>query len=215
MTCRKIQELIPLHVGDDLPSREQAVVDSHLAWCGACRDCYAEHRASRDWLRAHSAPVLDGAMLDRLRRSVGDHVRRDLQRPTAWRWAERIWVEVRRRAAQPMLTMAALILLAFGAVSVARFGQERQHPVVTATAPPPAPAPPVEHDVPDLDDHSAGLAPRPEMVSGPILAGAANAAAAETGESQDDGLRIEIQTKDPNVRIIWFTSREAVAAMEN
>lgn len=48
--CRQAAELIPLHVGDDLPSEEAGLLESHLDSCALCVAEYESYAAARSAL---------------------------------------------------------------------------------------------------------------------------------------------------------------------
>ena len=50
MQCRDAQELIPLHVGDDLTSAEAAPLEQHLEGCVLCEAEYASFARAREAL---------------------------------------------------------------------------------------------------------------------------------------------------------------------
>lgn len=50
MNCRDTAELIPLHVGDDLPNEEAARLESHLENCALCSAEYASFAGAREAL---------------------------------------------------------------------------------------------------------------------------------------------------------------------
>jgi anti-sigma factor RsiW len=60
MICRDAQELIPLHVGDDLPAGEAEPLEAHLEDCVLCEAeymSYAQARAALLLLRGEEAPT--------------------------------------------------------------------------------------------------------------------------------------------------------------
>lgn len=50
ITCREAVELIPLHVGDDLPGEEASRIEEHLESCVLCSAEYASYASARDAL---------------------------------------------------------------------------------------------------------------------------------------------------------------------
>jgi anti-sigma factor RsiW len=50
ISCREAAELIPLHVGDDLPGEEAARIEDHLESCALCSAEYASFASAREAL---------------------------------------------------------------------------------------------------------------------------------------------------------------------
>lgn len=50
ISCREAAELIPLHVGDDLPGEEAARIEDHLEACALCSAEYASFASAREAL---------------------------------------------------------------------------------------------------------------------------------------------------------------------
>ncbi len=60
MNCRDAQELIPLHVGDDLPAGEAEPLEAHLENCVLCEAEYVSFAQAREallLLRGEEAPT--------------------------------------------------------------------------------------------------------------------------------------------------------------
>lgn len=78
MNCRDAQELIPLHVGDDLPVADAEALEGHLENCALCEADYGRYAQAREDLlllrdeEAPTAPPLWASVADGL-----------LERPTA------------------------------------------------------------------------------------------------------------------------------------
>src|SRR5689334_16498132 len=70
MNCRRIEELIPLFVGDDLDNDERVLVASHAANCASCRVSIERYEESRDWLASSDIPELDEATLAGFRHDI-------------------------------------------------------------------------------------------------------------------------------------------------
>ena len=50
MECREAEELIPLHVGDDLTEQEAGALEEHLEGCALCEAEYASYARAREAL---------------------------------------------------------------------------------------------------------------------------------------------------------------------
>ena len=227
MNCRRIEELIPLYVGGDVGRRLSGEVQSHLKTCDGCAELAAEYEASRNWLSG-APPELDEALLADVKRGV----LRELEnaKPQAGLFelmSETIVQTLLRPAVAAGLLLVVLGALTFwpyaerqgskpqtqAVVSEDKVAPERvaRDPQVSAKELPRRVA--VNHHRRAFDALSNG---RQRSIS--VTAQQATTKPAEaTNEAQsssalavDSGgmLRIEIQTVDPNIRIIWFAPRE-------
>lgn len=225
MNCRRVQALLPLHAGADLAARESEGVRIHLETCAACRTLAEEFAASGAWLQAAPPPEFDEAFLAALRADVQQAIAQTESKPI---WVER-WLPVLnwRWAWAPVL---ALILLAIA------LNWQRQRALPNAQPPqtlagrasgqakPPAP-PEHERPTPELNHFAVGPGTRHKQVRGsrfprndvaPLQELTARGESpqpkvAAVGESMLAATpvmtRIEIQTADPNIRIIWLISK--------
>lgn len=219
MNCKKVEALAPLFVEGDLPAGQADLVRSHVAGCPRCRQVVAGFRASQAWLHERGPVALNGAMLEGLRRSVWRRLDDQKRRPWLLRWMDRHWISLRRWASQPLVAVACTLLLVVGASALLRVSGLR----TTAT--------PTADDgsltATDLGEGQAAEAERTvEMDVEGMFAQAGTAGTAEAPsplDSVDEGpaviedhMRIELQTRDPNVRIIWFASNDATSgSVEN
>jgi anti-sigma factor RsiW len=185
MTMNHVLDLLPFWVGGDLTREEMEAVDRHLAGCAACRDAATRIRTSQAWLKDALASPFEASDRERLRRGVLDRIRTEpTGRPT-------------RRLALPssLFATAAVLLVAFltwhpyrGTVPVPVQGTPPPPKVAEKASPPvpqPRTAPPEIARATHL--HARSL-PKQESESPP----------------QGEPARIEFQTSDPNIRIIWL-----------
>jgi anti-sigma factor RsiW len=205
MKCQVIARWLPLYVDGDLPPRKNERVRRHLESCLPCRGLSEEYRRSQQWLRASAGPALPGEKLEALRQAVWRRVERE-PRPSPLRLAvERALVALRHWAGQPAVAGAAVGLVVLGSVTMTRVaGPGGPHLVV----PPEAPQEEVADEAPaEADDPGILAAATPDEME------ASDPAEGEPSEETSDSrMRIEIQTKDPNVRIIWLTPPATEAA---
>ena len=207
MKCQVVQQLLPLFVEGDLPPRKGARVRRHLDGCAACRGLGDEYRQSQHWLRASVPPAVSGERLELLRRAVWRRVQIEPPPAPLWLAVERGWAALRRWASQPGVAVAAVGLVMLGSVSLTRMAGvrgTRVGGVETAGAPA------------GLVDSWADPSEDPELLAAAtadeLPEGAEAGEAEPTEESAANNMRIEIQTKDPNVRIIWLTPPATEAA---
>lgn len=90
MKCAGWEERIALAVEGDLPAREAAGVERHLAGCEGCREFEAALRKSQAVLKEFGNEAVDAAVLDRIRDRVMAQVAAQPRRKV-WPW---LWVPV-------------------------------------------------------------------------------------------------------------------------
>lgn len=223
MKCTHIEKLLPLFVENDLDERQIRLIADHLESCISCRSLSEQYAESQGWLRASPAFAFsektDAALRDSIRREIAADRKPD-SRWSAWGF----------KSAFAFSATAAILLgmgLSFwrskpepkpiarskgtieqpnvsptradswsnaGAILSEKRGQQhrpvRQSPPrIEAVQLPPAPS---FRPLLILSDHAAAL----------------DIAMVQPG-SPPEMLRIEIQTDDPNIRIIWFAPRTA------
>ena len=236
MNCRRIEQLLPLYVGGDLKSSLTAQIGSHLEWCGRCNWLADEFKEGQSWIRLYESPVFDEAFVGDLKRSVLEQVAAQQSRAsslTSWirQWNRR---QVLALAAACFVVAGMLALYLYqsrarfnsaivskAASSEGSAGTHVKPDAVTKAAPGASfkaeqVAVKRHHS---FNKHTAGSeiasrqleAPPPRPHEG----GSAHAKAIEQMDNSTDVpansrdmLRIEIQTSDPNIRIIWFAPKE-------
>lgn len=187
MTTHVLDQL-PLWVEGDLSPEAAAAVDRHLAGCPACREAADRLRQSQAWLREALASPFDAADQDQLRQTVMERIR-----------TEPLPGAARRAALTPALLAAAAVLVVAVLTWNRPQGKAAPNPVAgsapgSATGTPEVPAP------------AQPLPPRLQ------LARAAHAQAQPQARLRPDSAplprgepaRIEFQTADPTIRIIWL-----------
>ncbi|HKQ73013.1 MAG TPA: zf-HC2 domain-containing protein [Blastocatellia bacterium] len=225
MRCTHAEKLIPLFAGDDLPAREAGALRRHLESCANCRRLAAEFEESRDWLRGFPAPNFDEAMLDDLRDSVLRGIGRVENRSRLKQW---IVPGLNLRFAFATSLALLLLIIWLGLMSARR--QPQRDPVHNrADAQKDGghrielPSDKNSNDQANTDQRIVKdkqdrrgftrkpVKPRlhesPQTERQTIEPDSTNA---ELAASRDT-LRIEIQTADPNIRIIWFAQNTGVS----
>lgn len=197
--CRQVAAWLPLYVGDDLADDTAHAVRRHLPSCQACAALLADYKASQRWLRLHPPASIAGAQFDDLRRRVASRLPAAESRGFPLRLLERHWEWQRRWSARPALAMLGMLVLGAGSrLSYEHlWGPERLPQTY----------------LPSSETVSTELSGR---AIDPGLA----LAEPEDSEALDDvvpgdKVRMEIQTRDPRVKIIWFASREKSGTLEN
>jgi hypothetical protein len=240
MNCRRIEKLIPLYVGGDLDAGKADAVLAHASTCARCGGLVAEYEQSRRWLRSYTPPDFDDASLEGLKQSVlarieGQRTPASFLNGLAGRWAQGLAIA---SASAALIALAALAFYAYqhktnevsgredlaagsdvkpadpsheiaskpevtkrapGAGSVRKPGRHTAYAarVAVAAAGVKGRGRPVER----LDVKEARQVSSWEMK---------DALPGERGTSPGM-LRIEIQTNDPRIRIIWFSPKESTA----
>jgi len=237
MNCRRIEELIPLYAGGDLDRKLTDGVQTHLKTCSACAGLAAEFKATGNWLR-EASPELEEAALAEMKRGV----MKELQgvRPRLG-WFSLMEDSIPRMLLQPIVA-AGLLLIVFGALTFwLYFGRKNSTPPIQAKAPEltfpergPAGGPTedeprrvVNKDPRGYEDHrrrvrvskyprqrQSDAASRLAITRLPDSIDEAPSALLNTDES-DQMLRIEIETGDPTIRIIWFAQKQGDSQQAN
>ena len=231
MNCRRIEELIPLYVGGDVDRRLSGEVQSHLKTCGGCAELAAEYEASRNWLSG-APPEFDEALLADVKRGV----MRELENAKPQAGLFELMSETIARTLLRPAVAAGLLLVVFGALTFWLYAERPgSKPPTQAVVPEDRVAPervardsnrdttPRAKEQPQrtgVNHHprAVGVSSNRRQRSIGVTAEQAITKIAEaTNEAQspsavavdsDGMLRIEIQTVDPNIRIIWFAPRE-------
>lgn len=200
--CAQAELLLPLHAGGDLDAGEQQDLQSHLDSCAGCRTMLGEFESSRQWLRRLETPDFPPLVID-------------LPRPVSWP------VSLIDRFAfllQPRFAMAAaciLILLATGGWYFMRTRQMPNQSVAReSNTPPKINARIIEAPKASVRPAGKRSAPRPKPVvpiptNDMIIEGLETPVENATiaGNTDPEMMRIEFQTADPNIRIIWFAPK--------
>ena len=234
MNCQQLDELLPLYAGRDLDEKRARLVSEHLQICSACARVAGEYREAFDLTQHLAPPVFSGNVYASVRRQVMQQIE-DKPRASLLPQMFGDWFSPRMTWA---VASALIIALGFFALYlVVNRGAEVQpvadnHPPVTeqpasiatpstisqtgpGTAGTPAKGKGTHRNVnrpPKARDsllRSASVSPKlrdPE---------AANSLPSENAAADKSPLRVEIQTKNPNIRIIWFSQAKSKPALPN
>jgi hypothetical protein len=228
MNCRRIEKLIPLYVEGDLDHDESGAVLAHLNTCESCSALISEYEASQSWLRSNMLPDFDDAMLDDFKRGVMREIDEARARPSFFNFSARPLMPGRAFAAVAALLIifAAFALYIYlgrsTAVSndrmVAQETAEPEKPVVGKDPEQEYIAQP-RHEKRIVSKATGrsrrGERPKLDRVN---THGTDNAVAQKTVDvptETEETMRIEIQTGDPNIRIIWFSPKESDSQLSN
>ncbi|HJR05742.1 MAG TPA: zf-HC2 domain-containing protein [Pyrinomonadaceae bacterium] len=237
MRCTRVEKLLPLHVAGDLDKRRARAVANHLTACEACRLSASGYDASRDLLReATLPPDFDGAFYEEIRRSVLDQIKRDrtLAPPPSSIFASLF--NARFAYAASLVFVALAFALAFHTYTRRTSDDSARDKMIADANREPAAQPTATTQTATTSlpkrratDESAQNGVRPSFAltrrtpqrvkrnsPAPNVARATQANKEElaargkttTAEAaQSEVSRIEIQTSDPNIRIIWLAPK--------
>jgi anti-sigma factor RsiW len=245
MKCRRVERMIPLYVEGDLQSRLSEGIASHLEWCGRCNWLADEYRESQNWLRSSEPPVLDDKFLGSFKAGVLRQIEVTASKPSRLsnlihQWSRR---QVFALSAAMLIVFGVVVLYVYQArISAKRPVVEAANTPADTSPPSAAPrqAPDTETATaaglaaPHQTKHRSNirLQSGTQMISKqtftPPFGSQINPLEDSTGASvkspdiltagendPPDMLRIEIQTSDPNIRIIWFAPKEVDSPKTN
>jgi len=241
MNCTQVDKLLPLYAGQDLDDRREQAIAAHLESCEACASAFAEYRETRNLLNGFAAPEINEEVFEQIRRSVWQKIAAESNGPSMLE-AIRVWFQPRfvwAAAAAVCLVVCAVALysivnrLAVQPRVVMNNPPAAFQPRIEVIEDPGSNASNVEVgtspqrqvDVSkrrrrpghvravDRTDSLVAYSPDPQITnihsSWPLPR---TEASGEPARNSDKTLRMEIQTQNPNIRIIWFTQRDAKPA---
>jgi hypothetical protein len=194
MKCSRVERILPLSVAGELEGRRKREIEEHLAECEGCRLLQGDLLRGRAWIASIPVPSLGEAESAELRRGV-------------WREIESRGLGaggVAPRHRQFAVSIAAALLVA-ALVGLAVLSRGRPRP---ADSPPAAalPAAPEETVVavapPRTVEESAAPAPIAAKARFPRARAGRHA-----GAVPSEVVKIEFQTANPDVRIIWLVKK--------
>jgi hypothetical protein len=236
MNCIKVEKLLPLYAGHDLSGRRERLIAAHLRSCTACSVAAAEYREAREIILRFTPPAFSSELYADIRKSVWQQIETESRVPTffetiaAWFQPRFVWT-----AAAALLVILSVVGAYFSArrftgrpeaianipgtvqqpqnklgETVAGFSNANKRTTESHQVNIPArQRKPGRMVVPDQAGSVAAYSPDAQVTkiesSSPII-GTENL---DLGSGTSAGtLRMEIQTRDPNIRIIWFTQRD-------
>ena len=232
MNCRRIEELIPLYVECDLENDEAARVSAHVETCGSCSALVAEYESSQAWLRLNTLPDFNEAMLEDIKRGVMRGIDEARERPSLFGFFARSLMPGRAFAAVAALLIifaAVALYIYWGRSSKVSNESNLAHDTsTTEKAPEPDDLKPAQ--VADSIVRSnrvkryaskanagsrIGQRRKLDRVIMPEIDNTVAQKTADVPTETEEMTRIEIQTGDPNIRIIWFSPKESDSQLSN
>jgi hypothetical protein len=216
MSCGDYEGLIALRVGGDLPREDEGRLDGHLAGCSACRQFAQEFQECQNALILWRSGAPDADLMENVRRNVLARIKEGRGRSIgSWRLQLPIFRFFLRFAAGVAITS-----LLVGSFWLARHrrppGREVQPPSRPSAA---SLSPGAADPRRETQTHAiaqAGTVPKRKArltASAPRDSRAGQREPVEKMGELDTSalkpLRIELQTADPNIRIIWFVPQRS------
>lgn len=227
MNCRRVQTLLPLYIEGDLGSEQMSRIAAHVEWCGQCNWIADEYRESQSWIRGDSALEFDKDSLDRMKAGVLSEISAQRKGVSifsslsslAERWTRRNVLAV---AVGMIIVMLAgfYVYRAMHRIAAApdveanvQHPESQGDPNANATAYEPLRLTQSTRHPKHRRRVSAYAARSMPTTSDPAATVARAASPVPKDDSKNlpdsrDMLRIEIQTADPMIRIIWFAPKE-------
>ena len=211
MNCTRIAQWLPLYASADLPAPQQAQVRAHLAQCERCAASAAEFVSTREWLQREAVPEFDETFYAELRYAVRQELSAQPVRSTWLRWR---WLKPCAFAVALLLTIFSLRLFQTKGVPRTDIVNSPASPQQPDAARKPMPLTHVfaqtQKSRGPLRKQGNALRIKQEEKTAVVAATAApltKPASPNGAETIAEPLmsRIEIQTADPNIRIIWLT----------
>jgi anti-sigma factor RsiW len=234
MNCKHVQELLPLFVGRDLEEERAKLVTAHLQSCAKCAGAADEYRETRQLLQQFAPPPFSEEVYTGIRQRVLREIARESPESIGPSLPQLVGLfRPRLRWAIATALVLAFSIFAFYFVTnrtnhrpqVADVGGKVDRPTSGSIkegegSPPPVSTVPHKGPVqviagvthpsqrrkspdhprsPEIRSMTAKASPKANNLAEPDAVPARNTAASEKT------LRVEMQTKDRNIRIIWFT----------
>jgi hypothetical protein len=232
MNCSRIEELIPLYVECDLESDEAGRVSAHVETCGSCSALVAEYESSQAWLRVNTLPDFDEAMLEDMKRGVMRGIDEARERPSFFGFFARPLMPSRAFAAVAALLIifaAVALYIYWGKSSAVSNESNLAHDTsTTEKAPEPDDLKPAQvansivrsnrvkrYPGRVYGRNRSGERPKFDRVIRPETDNTVAQKTADVPTETEEMTRIEIQTGDPNIRIIWFSPKESDSQLSN
>jgi|KBSSwiStaDraftv2_1062776.scaffolds.fasta_scaffold196723_2 hypothetical protein len=230
MNCKQVEDLLPLYAGRELEEKRATLLTEHLQICAACTRVADEYRESVQMTGLSTPPVFSEAVYAGIRQRV----LREIE-TTAPSWSQTIASLCRPRLTWAIAGVLLIVVSMFAIYFLMNRGnveQQLAHQPSTEVQlgtgehskpepqdkkradPPPAanvlqPRRKRSRDMniaraksPDVMSAANNVSPQPNSILEPMELPQHDSAASAKP------LRVELQTKDPRIRIIWFVQTE-------
>ena len=236
MKCRRVEKLIPLYVEGDLGSGIADRIAAHLDWCGRCNWLADEYRESQSWLRSSNVPEFDEATLNAMKAGVLARIAEANTKPSLLAFMAKHWGrrQVLALSTAMLIIFGAVAFYIYQAstrvkpsVVEAKFEAPDKSPGQPGITPPAVDQETAREARLSNSSQAPNRASIKRRPAAPMIAQqASESPASQTPLLEQPGtnaepvdeifdtfdsdgmLRIELQTNDPNIRIIWFAPKE-------
>ena len=225
MKCRRVENLIPLYVENDLAASLSERVSLHLEWCGRCNWLLDEYKESQNWLHSGAGPELDEAELNAFKAGVLRSVAQNTTKAPAVANLIQHWTRRQLFAFFiAILFVSGMVLLyVYQTRENVKIAPPQKAVLSPEPEPAPAPAPGLAGEVepksveqafvnkrkrPAIKARRNALLAKHRFEANPGGDPAQFSFESEKANRASGMLRIEFQTSDPNIRIIWFAPKE-------
>ena len=235
MNCKQVEELLPLYAGRDLEEKRATLITEHMQVCAACAQVADEYRDSVQLSKQFAPPVFSEAVYAGIRQRVLREIETEAMAPS---WSQTIASLFRPRLRWAIASVLLIVVSTFAIYIFVNKGKDdrqlanqppvevqpetKEHPTSgpqRATLPPSvntgnkrqqfagiSPARPKRSR--ELDITAKNVSSQPGSLPEPTLFPPNSTALVKT-------LRVEIQTQDPKIRIIWFVQPETKRIIPN
>ena len=225
MHCKQAEELLPLYAGRDLDEKRATLVAEHLRMCAACARVADEYRESVQLTEKFAPPVFSDDVYAGIRQRVLREIEAGAMAPA---WSQTIASTFRPRLTWAIASVLLILVSMFALYFVTTKGNDEEQLVDKSPA----------NIEPGRKEHSNSgtesdngkkrqLAgdPRPQqkrfrgtLADKPVAVKSRDVMSTTNNKpvvlpqndsaALDKRLRVEIQTQDPRIRIIWFVQQE-------
>jgi hypothetical protein len=237
MNCTRVEKLLPLYAGHDLDERREHLVATHLQSCTACTRAVVDYREAREFVRGLTPPAVSDDVYSEIRNNVWRRIEAEgrpslFQSMAAWFRPQFVWATA---AAALFITVSALGIYLVAKRSSIRpeaiankpkeviqqktdpderrasgpLNPQEEIPQPRQAGVPKRQGKPDHLRAPDRANSFVVSPPDTQIVrtqsSSPIIGKDDSDFAVPNSEKS---LRMEIQTKNPNIRIIWFAQQD-------
>ncbi len=226
MNCKQTEELLPLYAGRDLEEKRATLVTEHLLTCVACARVADEYCDSVQWTERFAPPDFSEAVYAGIRQRVLREIGTEAMTPA---WSQTIAGLFRSRLTWAIASALLIVIWIFAIYFIVnrRHGEQQLAERVPAKV---QPGTKERFNSAPEDDRRAAL-PHSVDIGGEKRQFAAvpqrqrrkksrsisiqrgslpelTPFPAPSSAALTKPLRVEIQTKDPTIRIIWFVQPE-------
>lgn len=224
MNCKQVEKLLPLYAGRDHEEKRATLVTEHVQTCAACARVVDEYRESVQLTQQFVPPIFSETVFAEVRQRVLREI--ETEAPA---WSQTITSLFRLRLTWAIASVILIVVSIFAIYFIVNRENVGQQ---LADNPPAKVQPgtnervnPGPHDdkraalppsvaTADKKQPFAGV-PRPQHKKSRNVSAQASSIPQPTLFPPRDSaalgktLRVEIQTKDPQIRIIWFVPQES------